>query len=141
VRIVVGSLPTAEGRAALERAAEEARLRGGQVHVVAVVERPTGESDARGHHRSVDAGRAELDGVVARLTRAGVACEGHLVEDVVSPADALLRVSREVNADLLVIGMRRRSRVGKLVLGSTAQEVILGADCPVLTVRGSEPKS
>jgi nucleotide-binding universal stress UspA family protein len=40
----------------------------------------------------------------------------------------------DVEADLVVIGIKKRSKVGKLMFGSTAQYVILSCDCPVLTV-------
>lgn len=48
------------------------------------------------------------------------------------------RVVDELPADLLVIGMRRRSREYKLVPGSVSQDVLLGADCPVFAVKAPE---
>ena len=50
-------------------------------------------------------------------------------------SDAVLGVAEEVGAELLVVGIRRRSPVGKALLGSNAQRIILNATCPVLTVR------
>jgi nucleotide-binding universal stress UspA family protein len=50
-------------------------------------------------------------------------------------ADAILGVAEQLGADLLVIGVRRRSPVGKLVTGSTAQQVLLDASCSVLAVK------
>jgi nucleotide-binding universal stress UspA family protein len=51
------------------------------------------------------------------------------------PAEDLIGVAEEVKADLIVIGLRRRSPVGKLILGSNAQRVLLDAGCPVLAVK------
>ena len=51
--------------------------------------------------------------------------------------DALLGLIEEVDADLVVVGARRRSPIGKAFLGSTAQSVVLGATSPVLVVKAS----
>ena len=53
----------------------------------------------------------------------------------VDPADDLIAVAEEVDADLIVIGLRRRSPVGKLIMGSNAQQILLDASCPVLAVK------
>ncbi len=50
-------------------------------------------------------------------------------------ADEVLETVRETGADLVVIGVRHRSPVGKLLLGSTAQRILLEAPCPVLAVK------
>jgi nucleotide-binding universal stress UspA family protein len=54
-------------------------------------------------------------------------------------ADDLIAVAEEVAADFIVIGLRRRSPVGKLILGSNAQRILLDAPCPVLAVKAEEP--
>jgi nucleotide-binding universal stress UspA family protein len=46
-------------------------------------------------------------------------------------------LASELDADLLIIGLRRRSPVGKLVLGSDTQDAVLGADCPILAVKAA----
>jgi nucleotide-binding universal stress UspA family protein len=51
--------------------------------------------------------------------------------------DALLGLIQEVDADVVVVGARRRSPIGKALLGSTAQSVVLGARSPVLVVKAS----
>ena len=54
------------------------------------------------------------------------------------PAEDLIKVAEEVSADFIVIGLRRRSPVGKLILGSNAQRILLDAPCPVLAVKAAE---
>ena len=51
------------------------------------------------------------------------------------PSDVLVDIAEETNAELIVIGLRRRTPVGKLILGSQAQRVLLDANCPVLAVK------
>ena len=50
-------------------------------------------------------------------------------------SEEILAVAKEHRAELIVIGLRRRSPVGKLLMGSTAQRVLLDAACPVLAVK------
>jgi nucleotide-binding universal stress UspA family protein len=55
-------------------------------------------------------------------------------------ADAIVRVAGEVDADLVVVGGRKRSPTGKAVFGSIAQAVMLEATCPVTFVRDTGPE-
>lgn len=50
-------------------------------------------------------------------------------------AEDLLDVAAREDAELIVIGLRRRTPVGKLILGSNAQRILLDASCPVLAVK------
>lgn len=65
----------------------------------------------------------------------GISCEKHLLIRGMSPGEDLVKFATDNRADELIIGVRRRSKVGKLLFGSTAQYVILNSPCPVLTVR------
>jgi nucleotide-binding universal stress UspA family protein len=47
----------------------------------------------------------------------------------------LVNFSKEAQVHEIIIGIRNRSKVGKLIFGSTAQFVILEANCPVLSVK------
>jgi len=49
--------------------------------------------------------------------------------------ERIVALTEEVDADLLVVGGRRRSPAGKAIFGSTAQELMLNAPCPVTFVR------
>ena len=116
--IVVGLLGTAEGQAALTAAVTEARER--NVPLAVVVSRPEEDREAV---RAVEARLADA-GVSARI----VPGTGDLAED-------LVRTAHGSGAELIVIGLRRRSPVGKLILGSGAQRILLEAPCPVLAVK------
>lgn len=62
-------------------------------------------------------------------------CETHASVTYLAPGEDLVHFAKNNAVDYIYIGVRQRSKVGKLVFGSTAQVVILGAPCPVVTVR------
>ena len=128
--IVVGFVPRPEGHAALDRAIEEARLRGARL-VVLNVSRGDALVDSR------FASSSDWDAVKAQLEESGVEHEVAQSGEARDPADQLLRVAEETNAELIVIGLRRRSPVGKLIMGSAAQTVLLEAEAPVLAVKAA----
>jgi nucleotide-binding universal stress UspA family protein len=124
--VVVGYVPTREGETALEHAVTEARSRGTSLVVV-----NTSRGDALVDQRYVD--QEQLAALEERLD--GV---DHLVVHAIRGREAseeILAVAQEHRAELIVIGLRRRSPVGKLLMGSTAQRVLLDAACPVLAVK------
>ncbi|MGN6129261.1 MAG: universal stress protein [Nocardioidaceae bacterium] len=131
--IVVGYVPKPEGKAALRRAAEEARLREARL-VVINSHRGGREFDSDDAIES----EAQLDEVRDVLSDAGVEHEVRQLVRGMDPADDLINVAKEVDAEFIVIGLRRRSPVGKLILGSNAQRVLLDAPCPVLAVKSGE---
>jgi nucleotide-binding universal stress UspA family protein len=115
--IVVGYSSAPEGRAALSRAIDEARIRNSELVVV---------------HASPDAESAALH---AELAATGIPHRIREPEGVMEPAEELINAAETEGADFIVIGLRRRSPVGKLLLGSNAQRVLLDASCPVLAVK------
>ena len=64
-----------------------------------------------------------------------IPCETHLLIRGIDPADDLVTFAKETQADEIIIGVKNRTRVGKLLLGSTAQAVILNASCPVVSIK------
>ena len=131
--IVVGYVPKAEGHAALRLAAEEAKLRGSSLVVV------NSHKGGREFDRE-DAMESEsqLEEVRSQLRAAGVQHEIRQLVRGLDPAEDLVSVAEEVGADVIVIGLRRRTPVGKLILGSNAQRILLDAPCPVLAVKAAE---
>jgi nucleotide-binding universal stress UspA family protein len=131
--IVVGYVPKPEGRAALHRAAAEARLRNARL-VVVNSHRGGREFDRDDAIESEE----QLEEVRRELKESGVEHEVRQLVRGLDPADDLVNVATEVDAEFIVIGLRRRSPVGKLILGSNAQRVLLDAPCPVLAVKADE---
>ena len=130
--IVIGYVPTPVGEAALEAGIAEAAAHGDDVVVL--------NSPRRGS--TVD---ANLVGAEAE-SRIVAAAAAHGVTAVVDHADhgsdiveAFSAAIGRTGARLVVIGLRRRSPVGKLVMGSDAQRLLLELDVPVLAVKPARP--
>jgi len=128
--VIVGYRPTPEGKAALERAVDEARRSGARLLVINSAEEPAESPEQISAEHRVDAlsQRLAVDGI------------GHDIRQLAAnddPAESIIASVADPASDLIVIGLRRRTPVGKLILGSVAQEVLLGAECPVLAVKGS----
>jgi nucleotide-binding universal stress UspA family protein len=127
--VVVGYIPDRYGEAALAEGIEEARRRRTGVVVVNAT-----RGDALVDRRYVgEEGLAELRG---RLAGSGLE---HEVRQAVTAdvAREVLRVVEETGAQVVVIGLRHRTPVGKVLMGSVAQQVLLEATCPVLAVKPS----
>jgi nucleotide-binding universal stress UspA family protein len=136
--IVVAYEATPEADAALDAGIAEAELRGLPLHLVtyvggAVVEGPGEAKVSRTQH---DAADEALAAAVSRATAGGVSATSHVVGGL-DPAGAIVELARQVDAQLVVTGMRRRSAVGKLLMGSTSRDLIMAADCPVLAVKSA----
>lgn len=128
--IVVGYTDTPEGKAALARAVEEAKLRDARLEVV------HSHKDGRGmdaeevlHYNDV---MADID---LRLDEAGIEHATHDYIQGQSPAEDIVACARITGAELIIIGLRSRTKTGKYLLGSVAQDVLLSAPCSVLAVR------
>lgn len=124
--VVVGYRDTAEGRTALKAAVNAARNRG---EVLVVVDLAQGRAAAATQLDAVS--QQELDALAAAGSTVDVRKPGPGTH----PEDAVLDAVDDEASDLVVVGVRRRTAVGKFLLGSSAQRLILGADCPVLVVK------
>jgi nucleotide-binding universal stress UspA family protein len=76
-----------------------------------------------------------VERLTSQASAAGVGIEVRQAPYTGEPADALVDVAKEADASVIVIGIRHRSPVGKLLMGSTAQRILLEADRPVLAVK------
>ena len=135
MKIVVGFKGTPEGKAALDWAIQEARQHAAELFIVHSLR---GGTDAKSETDQVWQAREELAEAEQRLADAGVAYTVRKYMRGKSPAEDLNDVVAKEGADLIVIGIRRRSRTGKLLLGSNAQEILLDGDWPVVAVKAKE---
>lgn len=69
------------------------------------------------------------------VTKEGIDCESHLLVRGMAPGEDIVQFAKEHQVDLIYIGIKRRSKIGKLLFGSNAQYIILNAPCPVVSLR------
>ena len=126
--ILIGYVPTAEGEAALQHGLTEAAAHGDDVVIL--------NSPRKGS--TIDAEMLP-EGEVARLQQtaqdAGVTATVEQAEHGAEIVDVFDYLIARTGASMVVIGLRRRSPVGKLVMGSDAQRLLLQLDVPVLAVK------
>ncbi|GER22408.1 universal stress protein [Zafaria cholistanensis] len=126
--VLVGYIPTPVGEAAAQAAIAEARLRGEKLLVVnsvregALVDKSVASEDDLSRI-AADAAAAGVDASILTPTYSA-----DLAEEVLALAEAY-------DVSLIVIGLRQRTQVGKFIMGSHAQRILLQADRPVLAVK------
>ncbi len=126
--VLVGYVPTPEGEAAFAAALDEAARRAERLVLL--------NSPRGGAPVSVDVATEEaVRELTARAAAGGVDLEVRQGQHTGEVADEVIRVARETDASVIVIGLRKRSPVGKLLMGSSAQRILLDADRPVLAVK------
>lgn len=128
--IIVGWTPMPEGEAALRHAVDEATLREDELLVVNVSARSDPPQDTF-------ADDAEVRQVEALLKAAGVTYTLRQLVRGKDAAEEIVGLAAKHDARSIVIGLRQRSPVGKLLLGSNSQRILLEAHCPVIAVKAS----
>jgi len=128
--VVVGYVPKPEGEAAVDQGIAEAKLRGAAL-IVVNSHRGGREYDDDASARS----KQDLTALETKLKRSGLEYDVRQLVRGMEPAEDLIGIAEDSDADLIVIGLRRRTPVGKLILGSNAQRILLDAPCPVLAVK------
>ena len=130
MKILVGYDGSNAAAAAVTLAAEHAKVFGAEVHIVTSLSKGTDRQQ-----REIRSGEEGLDRMKSACEGEGVRCETHLLVRGMSSGEDIVQFAVEEGVDEIVVGVKRRSKVGKLLMGSTAQYVILKAPCPVLTVK------
>lgn len=115
---------------ALRIAIERARRLGDEIFVVTSM---VGSKDVS----TEDYDKAEklLKKAKSRVAEEDIPCDTLLSVKELTTGENLTRIAKEKGMSEVYIGIKKRSKVGKLLFGSTAQYVILNASCPVVTVK------
>ncbi|MCX7250540.1 MAG: universal stress protein [Burkholderiales bacterium] len=128
--ILVAYVPRPEGQAALDKGLEIAKRR--QERLVVVNASPGGRQEDPSR-----ADVADVERVEQLLAASGLETE---FKQFVRGKDAVTEIDQMAQAlgvSVLIIGLRKRSAVGKLILGSVAQDLLMTVDCPVLAVKAA----
>lgn len=130
MKILVGYDGSNSAKDALSLAKKHAAAFGAEVIIVTSL---TGGSVT--HAVEVEHATEDLEAAKKMLDEANIPCQTKLLVRGMTPGEDLVDFAAEKGIDEIVIGIKRRSKVGKLLFGSNAQYIIIKAPCPVVTVK------
>jgi nucleotide-binding universal stress UspA family protein len=130
MKILVGYDYSTVTQEVLALAKDQAKAFNAEVHLLRSLEQNSELKPV-----TVQQAEQNLDQVGREFATMGLACDTHVVVSTLSAGEEIVQFAEQNSVDLIVIGVRRRSKVGKLLFGSNAQLIILTAPCPVLTVK------
>lgn len=130
MKILLGYNDTDAAGRALSLAREHAKIFKAKVHIITSME--GGDSETPEQIRKAE---KDLEEARAFMEEGGIECETHQVVHGNSPGEDIVWYAQDKAVDLVFVGVEKKSKTQKLLLGSTAQYVILRAPCPVTTVK------
>jgi nucleotide-binding universal stress UspA family protein len=128
MNILVGYDGSNSAKDALKLAKARAKAFDANVDVITSMVRAN-----KNQYEDVRQAEAGLENAKTLLEEDNIHCETHLLIRGHSPGEELVQFAEDNQINEIVVGVRKRSKVGKLLMGSTAQYVILNAPCPVVT--------
>jgi nucleotide-binding universal stress UspA family protein len=130
MKILVGYDGSRVAEDALKLAREHARAFGAEVHIVTSL-----RQGRELQKEDIEKAETKLDNLKLNFDFDKIPCETYTSVSYQTSGEDLVQFAKDNAIDFIFIGVRKRSKVGKLVFGSTAQYVILEAPCPVLSVK------
>jgi len=130
MKIMVAYDGRVESKEALRIAKKHAEVYNGSVDIVTSML----IADENSQEKVFEA-KQSLDYAKTLLDVEKISCSTHLLVRGLEIGEDLVRFAIENDIDEIFVGIKKKSKVGKLLLGSTAQYLILKAPCPVMTVR------
>jgi nucleotide-binding universal stress UspA family protein len=130
MKILVGYDGSNSSKEALQLARKHALLFSASVDVVTSMEKGTEQEQ-----QAIEDAERGLEWARGMFEEKGASCKTHLLIRGLAPGEDLVQFAKDNKVDEIVVGVKRRSKVGKILMGSTAQFVILQAPCPVVSVK------
>ena len=130
MKILIGYDGSNSAKDALNLAKKHAQAFGAQVIVISSL---TGGSVT--HAVEVEHAEEDLKFAQSIFEADNIPCETKLLVRGMTPGEDLVKFANENDIDEIIIGIKRRSKVGKLLFGSNAQYIIIKAPCPVVTIK------
>ena len=130
MKLLVGYDGSNSAKAALELACSHAKVFGAGMEVLTTV-----ESGSVTETIELDYAKEDLASVEEKVGQLGISVNTHVINKGMKPGEDIVTFAAENGVDAIYIGIKRRSKVGKLLYGSNAQYVIIKAQCPVTIVK------
>jgi len=130
MKFLVGYNGSKAAQSALALAKDFAKVFSAKVYVLVSME---GGSSER--IEDVTKARADIEYAENFLKQENVDCDVREMVRGLSPGEDLIKFARDNDIDQIFVGIEKKTRTRKILLGSTAQYVILKAPCPVISVK------
>ena len=130
MKLLVSYSGTKESEAALKIARKHAKIFDAKLVVVSSSEGGKGEKP-----EEINKIKQDLESLQKDISEDGIECEVEQLARGLTPGEDIVLFAEENDIDHIYVGIRKKSRTSKLILGSTAQFIILKARCPVVSVK------
>jgi nucleotide-binding universal stress UspA family protein len=130
MKLLVSYSGTKESEAALKIARKHAKIFDAKLVVVSSSEGGKGEKP-----EEINKIKQDLESLQKDISEDGIECEVEQLARGLTPGEDIVLFAEENDIEQIYVGIRKKSRTSKLILGSTAQYIILKANCPVTSVK------
>ncbi|MGD9174138.1 MAG: universal stress protein [Desulfobacterales bacterium] len=130
MKFLVGYNGTSLDERVLQQAQQHANIFNADIYIVTSLEQSSTLDKAE-----IDKAEGELEYLKTPFNIDDINCETFVSVNYLSPGEDLVQFAKDNDIDMMFIGIKKTSKVGKLVFGSTAQYVLLNAPCPVVAIR------
>jgi nucleotide-binding universal stress UspA family protein len=130
MKILVGYDGSDAAKKALNVAKKHAKAFNGKIYILTSLVGGTGERE-----KDIYEAESNLEDAVKSIEKDGIPCEEHLLIRGMDPGEDIVQFANDHGADEIIIGIIKKSRVQKILMGSNAQYIILHSPCVVVAVK------